>query len=309
MYDVIILGAGPAGLTAGIYAARAGLNTLIIEKGQVGGQIALTFDVDNYPGILEAKGPLFTKDMLTQAENFGAKKINDTINEIYLDGNIKVLKSEKNEYKTKALIYATGANPRKLGIPGEDEFLSKGVGYCATCDGAFYQNADIYVVGGGDAAVEEAIFLTKFAKRVIILYRGSELKAAKNIQDRAKSTGKIEVRYNEEVIEIKGDLFVKSIVVKNNKTGEINEYTNNAGEPDIGLFIFAGYIPNTDLVKDIIKLDQGYVDANEDTLTSVEGIFAAGDVRKKNVRQVVTATADGAVSAIAAEKYVEKFKE
>ena len=305
MYDVIILGAGPAGLTAGIYAARAGLNTLIVEKGQTGGQISLTLEVDNYPGLVNAEGPSMTIEMLKQAESFGAKKVTDNINSIEVKDDIKILKSAKNTYETKALIYATGANPRRLGIPGEDEYVGKGVAYCATCDGAFYQGSDIYVVGGGDAAVEEAIFLTKFGKKVIILYRGSELKAAHHIQERAIETGKIEVRYHEEVVEVIGEQFVKSIKVKNNQTGEIKEYTNEEGEPDIGLFIFAGYIPNTELVKDIVELDRGYIKAGEDTITSVPGIFVAGDVRTKTVRQVVTATADGAVAAIAAEKYLE----
>lgn len=305
MYDVIILGAGPAGLTAGIYAARAGLDTLIIEKGQTGGQISLTLEVDNYPGVVNAEGPSMTLEMLKQAESFGAKKVTDTITSIEVKDDVKILKSSKNTYETKTLIYATGANPRRLGIPGEDEYVGKGVAYCATCDGAFYQGSDIYVVGGGDAAVEEAIFLTKFGKKVIILYRGSELKAAHHIQERAKDTGKIEVRYHEEVVEVIGEQFVKSIKVKNNQTGEEKVYTNEEGEPDIGLFIFAGYIPNTDLVKDIVELDRGYIKAGEDTITSVPGIFVAGDVRTKTVRQVVTATSDGAVAAIAAEKYLE----
>lgn len=308
MYDVIILGAGPAGLTAGLYAARAGLNTLMIEKAQVGGQIAVTLDVDNYPGIEGAQGPIFTATMLKQAESFGAKKVTDDIIELSLEGETKVLKSKKETYETKTVIYATGANPRKLQIPGEAEYTGKGVGYCATCDGAFYQGADVYVVGGGDAAVEESIFLTRFAKKVVILYRGDELKAAHSIQEHAAKTGKIEVRYNEEVVEVLGDKFMKSIRVKNNKTGEETIYTNAQGDPDIGLFIFAGYIPNTDLVKDQIDLDRGYVKAGEDTLTNIPGVFVAGDVRSKTVRQVVTATSDGAVAAIAAEKYIEGLK-
>lgn len=306
-YDVIILGAGPAGLTAGLYAARAGLKTAIIEKGQLGGQISLTLEVDNYPGVMNVTGPDLTKVMLEQAQSFGAEKISDEILDISVKDNLKILKSKENTYETKALIYATGANPRKLNIPGEAEYVGRGVGYCATCDGAFYTGSDIYVVGGGDAAVEEAIFLTKFGKKVIILYRGSELKAAKSIQERAKQNSKIEIRYHEEVIEVKGSTFAETLVVKNNVTGEIKEYTNEQGDPTIGLFIFAGYIPNTYLVKDLLELERGYIKAGEDTKTNIEGIFAAGDVRYKSVRQVITAAADGAVSAIAAEKYIEEL--
>lgn len=306
-YDVIILGAGPAGLTAGIYAARAGLKTAIIEKGQTGGQISLTLEVDNYPGIIGQTGPEMTEVMLEQAKSFGVEKISDEIIEMQLDGEIKVLTSKNNAYETKTVIYATGANPRKLDIPGEEEYTGKGVAYCATCDGAFYVGSDIYVVGGGDAAVEEAIFLTKFGKKVIILYRGGELKAAKTIQDKAFANEKIEVRFFEEVREIKGGQFATELIVEDTKNGVMKTYTAEQGDPDIGLFIFAGYIPNTGLLEGKVELDRGYVKAGEDTKTSVPGVFVAGDVRTKTVRQVVTATSDGAVAAIAAEKYIENL--
>ena len=306
-YDVIILGAGPAGLTAGIYAARAGLKTAIIEKGQTGGQISLTLEVDNYPGIIGQTGPEMTEVMLEQAKSFGVEKISDEIIEMQLDGEVKVLKSKNNAYETKTAIYATGANPRKLDIPGEEEYTGKGVAYCATCDGAFYVGSDIYVVGGGDAAVEEAIFLTKFGKKVIILYRGGELKAAKTIQDKAFANEKIEVRFFEEVREIKGGQFATELIVEDTKNGVMKTYTAEQGDPDIGLFIFAGYIPNTGLLEGKVELDRGYVKAGEDTKTSVPGVFVAGDVRTKTVRQVVTATSDGAVAAIAAEKYIENL--
>lgn len=303
-YDVIIIGAGPAGLTAGLYAARAGLKTAIMEKGQLGGQISLTLEVDNYPGVLEAQGPSLTMDMLSQAEKFGAVMISDEILEIKDEGKVKIVKSKNNIYETKTIIFATGAASRRLNIPGEEEFVGRGVGYCATCDGAFYTGSDVYVVGGGDAAVEEAIFLTRFAKKVIILYRGSELKAAKSIQKHAMENPKIEIRYNKEVIEVKGNTFLDSIVVKDNQTNEVEELTNLPGDPGIGLFIFIGYIPNTKLVEGLLELDRGYVKAGEDTLTNVPGVFVAGDVRTKTVRQIVTATSDGAVAAMAAEKYI-----
>lgn len=307
-YDVIILGAGPAGLTAGVYASRAGLKTAIIEKGQTGGQISLTLDVDNYPGVVKTSGPELTDKMLEQAKSFGAEKISDEIKEISLDGDKKILKSGTKTYEAKALIYATGANPRKLNVPGEQEYVGKGVAYCATCDGAFYQGSDIYVVGGGDAAVEEAIFLTKFGKRIIVLNRSGELKAANSIQQKAYANDKIEIRHHEEVVEVIGDKFVKSIKIKNNQTGEERVVTANDGDPDVGLFIFAGYLPNTALLEGVVELERGYVKAGEDTKTSVPGIFAAGDVRVKTVRQVVTAAADGAVAAIAAEKYIESIE-
>lgn len=307
VYDVIILGAGPAGLTAGLYAARAGLKTAIIEKGQTGGQISLTLEVDNYPGLTGKTGPEMTETMLEQVKSFGAEKISDEIIEVDLSEKIKVLKSRDNTYETKTLIYATGANPRKLNIPGEKEYTGKGVAYCATCDGAFYIGSDIYVVGGGDAAVEEAIFLTKFGKKVVILYRGGELKAAKSIQDKAFANDKIDVKYFEEVREVKGEQFVNELVVEDTKNGVMKTYTTQPGDPDIGLFIFAGYIPNTTLLEGKVELERGYVKAGEDTKTSVPGVFAAGDVRTKSVRQVVTATADGAVAAIAAEKYIESL--
>lgn len=307
MHDVIILGGGPAGLTAALYSARAGLDTLIIEKGQVGGQISTTLAVDNYPGLLDAQGPDMSEVMLEQAEAFGAKRVVDEIVSIELDGDTKVLKSSKETYKSKALIYATGANPRKLQIPGEAEYTGKGVGYCATCDGAFYQGADIYVVGGGDSAVEESIFLSKFGKRVIILYRGEKLKAAQSIQDKAKTIPNIEVRYNEEVKEVMGEMFATKLRVVNNKTGEEKIYTAEEEDPDIGLFIFAGYIPNTKLVDGLLDLEYSYIKAGEDTKTNIPGIFAAGDVRTKTVRQVVTATADGAVAALAADKYIQNL--
>lgn len=306
-YDVIIIGAGPAGLTAGIYSARAGLKTAIIEKGQIGGQISLTSDVDNYPGVVDAQGPMLTFEMLKQAEKFGAEKINDEIIQILDKGAIKILESKKESYETKAIIYATGAQARKLEIPGESEFVGRGVGYCATCDGAFYAGSDVYVVGGGDAALEEAIFLTKFAKRVIILNRDSKLKAAKSIQDHAFNNPKIEIRYNKEVIEVKGEVFAKSIMVKDNISNEIEEITNLVGEPPIGLFIFIGYKPNTKLVEGLLVLEDGYVKASEDTITNIQGIFVAGDVRTKDVRQIVTATSDGAVAAIQAEKYISNL--
>lgn len=309
LHDVIILGAGPAGLTAGLYASRAGLKTAIIEKGQIGGQISLTLNVENYPGVFgkEVTGPNLTEIMLEQAMSFGCEKITDEIISIEIKDKIKILKSKNVEYRAKSLIYATGANPRKLGLENEDKYTGKGIAYCATCDGAFYQGADIYVVGGGDAALEEAIFLTKFGKKVIVLNRSDKLRATKIIQDRAFSNNKIEIRYNTEVKKINGGVFLESLELQNNKTGEKYVVTNEDGDPDIGLFIFVGYNPNTELVKGLLELERGYVKASENTKTNIEGIFVAGDVRTKSIRQVVTATSDGAVAAIECEKYIESL--
>lgn len=306
IYDVIILGAGPAGLSAGIYAARANLKTLIIEKETIGGQIALTLSVDNYPGVDgEPSGVDITSKMLAQAERFGAEKVSDNIIEVDLKSDIKVLKSENNEYKARAVILATGANPRKLGVNGEKEFTGKGVAYCATCDGPFYQGLEVYVIGGGDAAVEEAIFLTKFARKVTVIYRGDKLKAAKSIQEKAFANEKIHFIYNSEVREIYGDMAVNKIKVENTSTGEITYFEADKNDKDFGLFIFVGYVPNTELVKGQVELDRGYIPTDYNMKTNIPGVFAAGDVRVKDVRQVVNAAADGAIAAVAAEKYLE----
>lgn len=306
LYDVIILGAGPAGLSAGIYAARANLKTLIIEKETVGGQIALTLSVDNYPGYdNEPSGVDITSKMLLQAEKFGAEKVSDNIISVDLTGEEKILKSETKEYRAKAVILATGANPRKLEVPGEKEFTGKGVAYCATCDGPFYQGLEVYVIGGGDAAVEEAIFLTKFARKVTVIYRGEKLKAAKSIQEKAFANEKIKFIYNSEVREIYGEMAVNKIKVENTKTGEFTFFEASPQDKDFGLFIFVGYVPNTELFEGQLELQRGYIPTDYNMKTNVPGVFAAGDVRVKDVRQVVNAAADGAIAAVSAEKYVE----
>lgn len=308
MYDVIIIGAGPAGLSAGIYAARANLKTLIIEEAMVGGQISLTLAVDNYPGLNDnPTGPEIGEKMLNQAIEFGAEKVTDKITEVDLFSEIKLVKSEKSTYEAKAVIIATGADAKKLDIPGEKELTGKGVAYCATCDGPFYNGAEVYVVGGGDAAVEEAIFLTKFARKVFILYRGDKLKAAKSIQDKAFENEKIEVLYNTEVKEIHGQMAVDKLVTYNNLTKEYSEIHPNDGDKDFGLFIFIGYVPNTEIFEGQVKLDRGYILADAKMQTNLDGVYAAGDVVKKDIRQVITAASDGAVAAVNAEKYIESL--
>ena len=307
IYDVVIIGAGPAGLAAGLYASRARLKTLIVEKEKAGGQIVTTAEVANYPGSIEnATGPTLVNRMVEQAEEFGAEKVIDTIKEVELEGKIKVLKGEKGEYQAKTVIIATGANPRKIGCPGEEELTGRGVSYCATCDAAFFEDMEVYVVGGGDTAVEEGMYLAKFARKVTIIHRRDELRAAKSIQEKAFNNDKIEFMWDTVVEEIKGDGIVESMVVRNVKTGETTEIVADEEDGTFGIFPFIGFIPATDLFEGKVELEDGYIVTDEDMKTNIPGVFAAGDVRVKSLRQVVTATADGAIAAVQAEKYINE---
>ncbi|HHV26418.1 thioredoxin-disulfide reductase [Anaerosalibacter bizertensis] len=307
IYDVIIIGAGPAGLSAGLYASRSRLKTLIIEKEKSGGQIVTTNEVENYPGSIEnSSGPSLTARMVQQADEFGAERIIDTVLEVNLDDKIKTIKGEKNEYKAKAVIIATGAVPRPIGIPGEKELTGKGVSYCATCDGAFFTDLEVYVVGGGDAAVEEAIFLTKFARKVTIIHRRDELRAVKSIQEKAFKNEKIDFMWDSVVKEIKGDGLVSSMVVENTKTGEQTEVVADEDDGMFGIFVFIGYLPATEIFEGKVNMENGYIPTDAEMRTNVDGVFAAGDCRVKTVRQVVTATGDGAIAAIQAEKYISE---
>ena len=307
IYDVIIIGGGPAGLSAGLYAARGKMSTLILEKEKAGGQIVSTEEVANYPGSMQnATGPILIDRMVEQCNEFGAKFEKDTIKEIKVDESIKVLVGEKATYKAKSIIIASGANPRPIGAPGERELTGKGVSYCATCDADFFTDLEVFVIGGGDSAVEEAIFLTKFARKVTIVHRRDELRAAKSIQDKAFSNSKIDFIWDSTVTEIKGDGIVESVVFKNLKTGETTEYTANEDDGTFGIFVFVGYIPATEIFKGIINMDEvGYIITDDNMKTNVPGVFAAGDCRVKSLRQVITAAADGAIAAIQAEKYIE----
>lgn len=311
VYDVIIIGAGPAGLSAGLYAARAKMSTLILEKEKNGGQIVTTDEVANYPGsVPEATGPSLIARMVEQCNEFGAEIKKDGIAELSLEGDIKTLKGESGEeYQAKAVIIATGASPRKIGCPGEKEFVGKGVSYCATCDGDFFTELEVFAIGGGDTAVEEAMFLTKFARKVTIVHRREEFRAAKSIVEKAEKNDKVEFLMNKTVHEIKGDGIVESIVFKDTVTGELSEVHAHEDDGTFGIFVFVGYIPQTGLFKDIVELDQaGYIPTDDNMKTNIPGVYAAGDVRVKSLRQVVTATADGAIAAIQAEKYIdEKF--
>jgi len=305
IYDVVIIGSGPAGLAAGLYAARARLKTVIIEKEKAGGQIVTTEEVANYPGSIEnASGPSLIARMVEQADEFGVERILDTITEVELDGKMKVLKGKKNEYKAKAVIIATGAKPRPIGCPGEKELTGKGVSYCATCDGAFFEDLEIFVIGGGDSAVEEALFLTKFARKVTIVHRRDELRAAKSIQEKAFKNEKVDFLWNSVVEEIKGDGIVESMVVKNTITGELTEIVADEDDGTFGIFVFVGYLPETKLFDGLVEMEKGYIKTDADMHTNIPGVFAAGDCRVKSLRQVVTATADGAIAAVQAERYI-----
>lgn len=307
IYDVVIIGGGPAGLTAGLYAARAKLKTLIIEKEIIGGQIKNTNEIANYPGAIKGdSGSSLVARMLEQAESFGAVKVDDEIIEMDLASKTKIIKGEKDEYQAKTVILATGANPRLVGVPGEEEYTGKGVSYCVTCDGAFFQDLEAFVIGGGDAAVEEAVQLTKFAKKVTIVHRRDELRAAKSLQEDAFNNEKIEFMWDTVVKEIKGEGLLNKIIFENVKTGEETIINAKEEEGMMGVFVYVGFIPSTELFKGYIDLQDGYIKANENMETNIEGVFAAGDNRIKPLRQLVTATSDGAIAAVNAEKYISK---
>lgn len=300
-YDIAVIGAGPAGLSAGIYAARAKLSTVIIEKMYPGGQAAITHLIENYPGFSEGIGGSELMDnMKAQAERFGAEILNGDVEKLEKKGGIFAITLKGETLEAKSVILAMGAEPRKLGAKGEDEFIGRGVSYCATCDGAFYTDLPIMVIGGGDTAIEEAIYLTRFASSVKIVHRRDELRATKILQERSFNNEKISFIWDSVVEEIKGNDMVEEVVVKNVKTGELNSVPVN------GIFVAVGYIPKTSFVKDLVSLNEkGYIITDEKMATDIPGVFAAGDVREKTLRQVVTAVADGAIAAVEAEKYLE----
>ncbi len=305
IYDVIIIGAGPAGLSAGIYAARSKVKTLLIEKAIDGGQIVGTADIENYPGtVLDETGFGLIEKMKAQLNAFGADKVYEDVVDVDLEGEIKTVKTNSNEYKAKSVIIATGTRTRLMGSKGEQELIGRGISLCATCDGPFYEGYHVYVIGGGDAAVEEAIFLTRYAKEVTIVHRRDELRATKIIQERAFANEKINFIWDSEVEEVSGENGLECITLKNRKTGEISNIVSS-DENKIGIFVFIGLDPNTELFKGKLKLNEkGYIPTNENMETEIPGVYAVGDVREKELRQVVTATADGAIAAVRAEKYI-----
>lgn len=309
IYDLIIIGGGPAGISAGIYAGRAKLKTLIIEKENIGGQIRTTHEMVNYPGILQTTGSDYMNTLREQALAFNVKFKEDEVLDLNLEDDIKIIKTKKEEIQGRSVIFATGASPRKLGFKGESEFTGRGVAYCATCDGEFFKDLDIFVIGGGYAAAEEAIFLTKFARKVRLVVRKEELSCAKTISDKVKANPKIEILFNTELEEVGGEDVLTFAKFKNNKTNEKFEYNASEEDGTFGVFVFIGYKPQTELFKGKVKLDeQGYVITNENMETNISGVYAAGDLRPKSLRQVVTAVADGAIAATNAEKYVNEQK-
>lgn len=301
-YDVIIIGGGPAGLSAAVYAARGGLKTAVFEHGLPGGQICLTAEVENYPGYEKTVSGFEIGDrMKQQAQRFGTEFITQQVTGVGLEGKCKIIETTKETYRAKTLIVATGAHPRKLAVPGEEKLTGRGVSYCATCDGALYRDKVVAVVGGGDSAVEEAIFLTRFAKKVYIIHRRDQLRAVKTIQDRAFANDKIEFVWNSVVQEVHGDRFVERLELFNRK-----DETVNFVDVD-GVFIYVGIIPNNSLVESKVDLDErGFIKTDGEMNTNIEGIFAAGDVISKNLRQVVTAAADGAIAGFNAEKWISE---
>jgi len=304
-FDVIIIGAGPSGYTAGIYCSRAGYDTLILSGILPGGQLVNTTEVENYPGFENSiMGPDLMIDMRKQSQKMGTTIIDDEVVDVdFRRKPFKVLTASE-EYEGRAVIIATGANPRKMGLKGEETFGGKGISYCATCDGPFFRNQEIVVVGGGDSAIEEATFLTKFASTVHIVHRRAELRASKVMQERALSNEKIKFHWDSAVIDIKGDQKVQQAILKNLKTNE--ETTLEIG----GLFVAIGHTPNTKIFEKQIDLDdQGYVVLKNNTHTNMEGIFAAGDVHDRTYRQAITAAAFGCMAAIDVDKYISESTE
>lgn len=310
IYDLIVIGGGPAGLSAGIYAGRAKLNTLIIEKNSLGGQVTKTYDIANYPGVRNGNGPKLMEEMCSQAKDFGVNFLSAEVKEVSLEGSVKALTTDSQTLKSHAVVIATGASPRKLGFKGEEEFTGRGVAYCATCDGQFFDGLEVFVIGAGFAAAEEAIFLTKFATKVTVIAREPEFTCAKSIADKVLNHPKIEVKFNTEILEVSGENMVNYAKFINNQTNETFEYTVKNGDVGFGVFVFVGYAPKSELFKDIINCTpQGYLMTNENMETNIDGVYVAGDLRPKHLRQIITAVSDGAIAATSAERYVLDLKE
>ena len=309
LYDVIIVGGGPAGLTAAIYLARAKYRVLVIEKEKFGGQITITNEVVNYPGIEKTSGKALTDTMRHQAETFGAECLFTEAKGFDISDDVKTVHTNRGDFYCLGILIATGAHPRMVGFKGEQEYKGRGVAYCATCDGEFFTDKEIFVIGGGFAAAEESVFLTKFAKHVTIFIRKDDFSCAASVADKAKNHKKITVVPNTIVEEVSGKNGLNYIRYKNTKTGEISEYYAENGD-FFGVFVFAGYSPDTELVKDIIELNEhGYIITNSEQKTNIDGIYAAGDVCIKPLRQIVTATSDGALAATELEKYVATMQQ
>lgn len=303
-YDVIIVGAGPAGMTAAVYTSRANLNTLLIERGIPGGQMANTQDVENYPGFAHVLGPDLSNKMFEHAKKFGAVYEYGDIKEIIDEGRLKKVVTTNKEYYAKSVIIASGADHKKLGVPGENELGGLGVSYCAVCDGAFFKGRELVVLGGGDSAVEEAVYLTRVASKVTIIHRRDQLRAQKILQERAFSNEKIEFIWNKEVTSInEGNGKVNTVTLKDTKTGEQSQF------PADGVFIYVGTLPLNGVFKNLdITNEEGYVVTDEAMATKIPGIYAAGDIRDKTLRQIVTATGDGSIAAQSVQHYIENLE-
>ena len=306
LYDVAIIGGGPAGLTAALYLARACYRVIVLEKEKFGGQITITSEVVNYPGIEITDGKTLTENMRVQAQNFGAEFKLAEVTSINMDNDVKEIETTKGKIHCLGVLLATGAHPRMIGFEGEAEYKGHGVAYCATCDGEFFTGKDIFVIGGGFAAAEESVFLTKYAKHVTILVREEDFTCAKATADETKANKDITVLYNKEVVRVEGDGVLRSITWKDLVSGE--ETTHKVEDDTFGVFVFAGYEPETSLVKGLAEIDErGYIITDKSQMTTREGLFAAGDVCIKPLRQVVTAVGDGALAATELEKYVVKM--
>lgn len=304
VYDVIIVGGGPAGLTAGLYTSRSRLNSLLLERGLVGGQIVNSDLVENFPGFVAGiSGYELARLMQEQASRFGLQIINDEVKSIELAGDVKVLQTGEGTYRVRSVIIAGGSERIKLGVPGEENYTGKGVSFCATCDAAFFRDRPVAVVGGGNAALTEALQSSKFASKVTVIHRRDQLRATKVVQERALAEPKIQFLFDSEVTEMQGDTFLKRIKVRNVKTGQESWWDVS------GIFIAIGFKPNTDYLKPLLALDElGAVMVNDRLETGVPGIFAAGDIRHNSGRQVITAAGDGAVAAMNVERYLAESK-
>lgn len=305
IYDVAILGAGPAGLTAGMYAARAKLSAVIIDKGIDGGQIAVAHEIENYPGQAEEResGQQLTARMAAQAKRFGCERVSDLITSCELDGPVKILHGAKESYRARTIILCTGAITRKLGCKNEEKYIGRGLSYCAVCDAAFFEGLDIYSVGGSSIALEEALFLSKFGRSVTVVHKGKRLSAGRELIERAEAVGNISVLLNTEITELGGAELLSEITLKNTLTGETRTVSASPEDGLLGCFCFTGQ-RTTGMLDGLLEMENGYIRTDEKMASSVPGVFAAGDVRVTPLRQVVTACADGAIAAMQCEKYI-----
>ncbi|MDY3118741.1 MAG: thioredoxin-disulfide reductase [Peptoniphilus sp.] len=306
MYDVIIIGGGPAGLTAAIYASRAHLSTLVLEPELDGGQMALSMSLENFPGVLaEDTGMDIGLRMAKQAASFGAKTLRERVISVTVEGDKKSVTTETETYEGKYVIVATGSKPNRLGVPGEETFVSRGVSYCATCDGAFYQDGDVYVVGGGNSAVEEALYLANLGAKVTIIHRRDTFRAESFLAKKAVEDENIAVLWNTELKEVVGENVAEGLVLYNNKTKET--YTVQKGDRPLGVFIYVGVRPQTAFLEGLLEMHDGYVDVDENQMTAVDGIYAAGDIVNKQFRQVINACGEGCVAAMAVAKRIVQY--